>query len=364
MLRLVTGQPGNFKTARTLWEVEQLRRESGREVYCSGIPELTLPWHRFEDPARWPELPDGSIVVIDEAQRSFRVRAQGARVPDHVAALETHRHRGFDLYLVTQHPHLIDTAVRKLCGEHVHMVRRFGLERATMYRWEEVADPTSESEKKLATSSTWSPPREVYGWYKSATLHTVKRNLPIKRFVQAAAALLVVVVSVGFAARHVLHLGDSVESLELPSAVESGRADTARGISGARDPGELGPWDPSMRAARLEGLARTAAFYDALQVVKSQPKVSGCMRLDVGTRIQCRCSTAQGSDAHVSTALCVQLVKEGWFDETRPEVDERAKMIARLDARDAANSGGGAQAATAQPATPAASVLSSSQAGT
>lgn len=355
MLTLVTGQPGNFKTAHTLYEVERLRQESGREVYQSGIPELKLPWHSLEDATAWPDLPDGSIVVIDEAQRVFRVRGQGAAVPPHVSALETHRHRGFDIFLITQHPHLIDTAVRKLAGAHVHMVRRFGLERSNVYRWEEVADPSSETDKRLAVHSVWKPPVQVYGWYKSATVHTVKRNLPVKRLVQAAVAVVVVVGAIAFAAWRILNIGDSVEVFEHQKTAVVDPQERFPGLLATGSAAGLGPWDPALRSPRLDGLLRTAPLYDALQEAKSQPKVAGCMRLDVGGQVTCRCSTSQGSDAGVAMHTCLQLVKDGWFDETAPPVDWKARTIEYLNARDAAN---GVQTAAGAPpqAAPSAAV--------
>ena len=52
MLHVITGLPGNGKTLFTLDYVEKLRKQSGRPVYYSSIPELSLPWELLDDPKK------------------------------------------------------------------------------------------------------------------------------------------------------------------------------------------------------------------------------------------------------------------------------------------------------------------------
>ena len=151
-ITLTTGTPGAGKTLRTLWDVENLRKESGREVYYHGIKNLQLPWIQLDDDPKfdpeakpptfgimcteWYKLPHGSIVVLDECQRIFRSRASGSTVPQHVSELETHRHKGFDLFIITQHPAIIDLNVRRQVQTHRHLKRRFGTQMVSMFSWE------------------------------------------------------------------------------------------------------------------------------------------------------------------------------------------------------------------------------------
>jgi len=183
VLNLVTGMPGNGKTLWTIVHVEALRKESGRSVFYNGIAELKLPWTLIpdEDVSRWPELvSDGSIVVIDEAQALYRPRTFGSVVPPYVSALETHRHRGLDIFFLTQNPMLVDTNVRRLVGVHRHVVRPFGLGRAVVHKWENQVkeNPERPSSRVGSDSTEFTFPKDAFGLYKSAEIHTHKRSIP------------------------------------------------------------------------------------------------------------------------------------------------------------------------------------------
>ena len=86
VVTLVTGLQGNGKTLFTINEVKALAEREGRAVYYHGITDLMLPWTALENPEDWPDVPAGSIVVLDEAQKAYRLRANGSSVPRHVAA--------------------------------------------------------------------------------------------------------------------------------------------------------------------------------------------------------------------------------------------------------------------------------------
>ena len=138
MISLITGQPGAGKTLYALNFVKTRAEKENRPVYYSGISDLKLPWLELDKGEDWHGVPEGSIVVIDECQRVFRPRVNGAAVPEHVSKLETHRHSGIDLVLITQHPMLADNNVRRLVGQHFHVVRAFGTKKATVHEWGEV----------------------------------------------------------------------------------------------------------------------------------------------------------------------------------------------------------------------------------
>src|SRR5690606_3202457 len=125
-----------------LYALDWLRQKAakeGREVYYDGIKDLKLPW--IEHPAtEWMKLPPNSIMVIDECQRHFRPRANGSVVPPCIAEMETHRHLGIDLVLITQHPMLLDQNIRRLCGLHFHVVRKWGTHAATVHEWPNIKD--------------------------------------------------------------------------------------------------------------------------------------------------------------------------------------------------------------------------------
>lgn len=176
---LITGTPGAGKTLRTLFQVEELRRKSGRDVYYNGITDLNLPWMEFEDPKKWHELPDNSIIVIDEAQRAFRPRAASMQVPLFVEALETHRHRGIDIFVVTQHPMLLEQNLRRLTDSHEHLMRKFGAAWATIHAWKGVKENCDKS-RTDSVRTEFKYPKEVYKWYKSAESHNTKIRIPLR----------------------------------------------------------------------------------------------------------------------------------------------------------------------------------------
>jgi Zonula occludens toxin len=173
---LTTGLPGHGKTLRTTLEVEERRVREGRRVYYYGIPELALDWFPLDEPEKWYKVPDGSIVVIDECQRVFPCRPAGSAVPEHVSQFETHRHKGLDVVLITQHPNLIDSHVRRLIERHQHVYRPFGLSYAVIMEWPVATDPQKSGAEKLAQKTRWKLDSSGFKNYKSATVHTIKNG--------------------------------------------------------------------------------------------------------------------------------------------------------------------------------------------
>lgn len=346
MLFLITGQPGNGKTLYTLGLVEAFRREQreklglDRAVYQSGIPGLTLDWQGLDDPKSWPSLPDGSIVVIDECQRVFPPRKTGAEVPPHVREFETHRHRGFDVFLITQHPQLLDIAVRKLTGRHYHLRRTFGQEVSTVLQWEEATDPNDRSARGKALTSRFAFPKERYAWYKSAEVHTVKRSLPKKPLFVLAGSVLAIAGLAWFASDRLMAIGE----VDPPAVTASD------GVSvESRKAADV--WTADALAPRVPHWAWSAPFYDAAADERTPPRITGCMMVRVDNSITCRCHNGQGA-AQVSGDVCRDFMAGKVFDPLRPWVDAKAENIAYLNARDAqGRSSEGESAGTEEPPT-------------
>jgi|GEM_PF-5932950 len=194
-MTLKTGVPGSGKTLTAVDELRALLRgdpgskgDALRPVFVHGIPDLALPVvplpvfapvssHRGDRvqlrnalEVDWAVVPDGALVVIDEAQHIFPVRGAGAVVPGYVAWLNTHRHRGIDIVLMTQHPRLIDAAVRKLIGKHQHYRRLWGGSRHVCYEWDYCSEALSGMDQ--ASKSVREFPRRAFSAYKSAEIHT------------------------------------------------------------------------------------------------------------------------------------------------------------------------------------------------
>lgn len=310
MISVTTGLPGAGKTLWTIWFVEALRKKENREVYYYGIKELNLPWKLLDDPKKWFECPPGSIIVIDEAQHHFPLRGTGQPKPPHVERTATHRHDGFDIFLITQHPGKIDSAVRKDIEVHRHLMRKFGAKLASVHQWQGVRENCDKT-RKDSISSTWRYPREVFKWYKSAEVHTHKLKVPTPLIIA-----VVFLVAVGVA--WYLFLG----KLEKGEAFGSGRdapgaaSAASGGAPGARAP-QNGDRPPKTvaeyvheRTPRIAGLEHTAPVYDTLTAPKVVPLPAACIQW---TGKGCKCFTQQGTPYSTSEAICLQVVRNGIF---------------------------------------------------
>lgn len=184
MITLITGTPGAGKTA---YVVNELSSIHDRQLIIDGIPDLIIPHELPPEEGggiqAWPDwAPDGALIVIDEAQRIFRPRGSGSKVPPFVAALETHRHKGLDFIIITQHPNLIDQNVRRLVGRHIHL-RATALGR-WLYEWPECGEPDSRNSRAVSEQRRYKLPKQIFSQYKSDSLHVKpKHRLPKSVFI-------------------------------------------------------------------------------------------------------------------------------------------------------------------------------------
>lgn len=327
MIYLHTGQPGAGKTLFTLWHVRARAKREGRQVYYNGIPDLQIPeWQELDDPAKWYELPAGAIIIIDEAQREFRPRGSGKQVPESVAKFEVHRHSGHDVYLITQHPMLIDQNVRRLAGTHRHIVRAFGSKKATVHEWNEVR---ADCDRRRTDSSktVFSYPKEVYTWYKSAELHTHKLALPKHVYYLAAIFLLMAYLGWYLYGRFAAPAQVEPESVTV----------TERPVQTAGAAAVPMPPSPPVQAApvmtaqawaasytpRIAGLPHTAPRYDELTQPDRVPVPAACITM--GDR--CQCYTHQGTRLATPREMCEAIIARGGyyvdFDPNPPARERR-----------------------------------------
>lgn len=187
MITIITGVPGMGKTAQLVsMLLDNDRSKQPRPVFVMGIPDLkiehipappvddwTRPQMSPEDPnliLHYYQFPPNSLLVVDEAQRVFRARSSGSKPPPWVQALETHRHGGLDIILLTQKPHLLDSNVRELCGQHIHIKNTLLGRR--LFEWVEYNDVNNKTNLDAAVKRRFSPPKEAFAYYKSAEVHT------------------------------------------------------------------------------------------------------------------------------------------------------------------------------------------------
>ena len=337
MIELITGLPGNGKTLYTISRVRELAKQSNRAVYYAGIPELTLDWTLIE-PEEWASVPAGAIVVIDECQKIFRNRSLGSKAPQYVTDLETHRHQGLDIFMITQHPSLIDPVVRRLAGSHRHLIRPFGMSVSTVHHWESVKDNCDKAPARADSNKTkWGFDKSVFGLYKSAEVHTVKRQLPFR--VKMLLCLPIVLVGLAFLAKAYM------DKVAGPVAVPHAAPGTHAAAPTAFPLGASAPFDPvadaknyvEQRTPRVDGLAYTAPIYDEITKPVRAPIPAACIQSGRSGE-KCKCFSQQGTPMDVRFNMCIEFARNGFFQEfdaekDRASTERTAQSVRVLDGR-------------------------------
>lgn len=186
MITIVTGVPGS---AKTLWVVDQIVFNSDykdRPTFIWGIDGFNFQSRAglfpLDDPVTWNDLPAHSVIVFDEAQGPFPIRSSSKAPPKFIEDFSTHRHKGYDIFLTSQHPTMVDGHLLKNCGRHLHFLRFFGLQSSTIFEWPEYRtdNVNSSARRKMSISKRWRFPKRVFGLYISAEVHTHKRSIPWK----------------------------------------------------------------------------------------------------------------------------------------------------------------------------------------
>lgn len=321
MITLFTGMPGAGKTAAMVDLLSKLpgdrpiyvhydpaaKRRPDQVVLHEGLKLDHQPIHVND----WPgSLPDDAICIIDEVQDVWRPRGSTAKVPDAIAALETHRHSGIDFYLTTQAPRLVDANVRGLVGRHVH-IRDTGWLGRHWYEWPECND--SMTWKTCPVKKSYKLPAKAFELYTSATSHNKAiRTTPAALYW----AIAFVVLTLIFGAYALMAINKRPVSGELvPLANSSSGQMTSTGFSPVeRVKDGAGPIDDRVDfIPRVSSKPESAPAYDHLRVIKSMPVVTAgyCVGSD------CKCYTDQGSDSGLSSSDCGAFVHNKPFNPYR-----------------------------------------------
>lgn len=320
MINLHTGVPGAGKTLYTLWLIRQAAASDNRPVFYNGItllrPEEFPNWQELPRGEDWHTCPAGSIVVLDECQRVFRPRGNGAVVPKHVEALETHRHSGVDLYVITQHPMLVDSNLRRLVGVHRHVVRPFGVPFATVHEFEGVREQCDKS-RTGSVERRFAYPRDMFGAYKSAEVHTHKSRIPARVFVLLALPVLLAACVYWAYSWWAPRLSAEQPAAAIQAAGTAQGGEAAPRAGGARK--TVSEWVAEQQP-RVAGLAYSAPIYDRITEPTDAPYPAACLVMpDRG----CRCYSQQATVLDVPQDLCRQIVDRGFFVAWKRQGQER-----------------------------------------
>lgn len=287
MIIVISGQPGNGKSLKAMelmraeYERNQAAVREGKEQprrFFSNIEGATqaenpqaFPWVEpipFAEPLDtppqqrkpdWRLCPDGSYVLYDEAHADgqtqglerYGVLFPGTGKPgesddSRIRAMSTHRHRGMDLVFMSQWPSKIHHNIRQLAGEHVHMNRAMGLQRAGVVKWSRVqSDPYDEKQREKAEEEIWAFPQDLYGRYKSTVLHTASYKFRVPKKVWTMLARVVMLGLVGWAL-WVWVFKPTSGKAEEPAKASLSQGDAAIALApvGAGGPRPASPRDP------------------------------------------------------------------------------------------------------------------------
>ncbi|UDL05740.1 zonular occludens toxin domain-containing protein [Marinobacter sp. CA1] len=354
MITLITGVPGSSKTLNAIDLVQSDPAFQGRKVYTYNIKGLTLPWQTLDadEAKRWYKLPHGSVIILDECQDLFPPEKFGSKVPEHISKLNTHRHLGIDLVLITQHPKLIDTKVRRLVGQHFHFKRQFGMESATRYTFQECADdPNDFFALKAATKTRKKFNKKLYGVYKSAEVHTHKRKIPWQLW-----GIVVVAVIVGYMIYSVVtnygkrgNIGadNTTTTQEAASPLDTAKLPGTPAPAAPQSDGKtltreqyIERWTP-----RLQGVPHSAPAYDKVYEVHDFPRPQCIQRQSDSS---CHCYTQQATPLDIAQDQCESIVANGYWDPTQKPT--RAQRVSQQGGQRGQESEGGQNQLAAQSA--------------
>ena len=290
-------------------------------MYASNFTGLNLPGVQIlDDPRQWQDLPAGSVLFVDEAQRFWRSRRSGEPAPE-VIAMETQRHDGVSMVLLTQQPTYLDKHVRGLVDVHRHLIRRAGLEASQVYEWERCKDePETPANMELADTRIWVFPKKFFGSYTSAEVHTVKRRFPLK--LKLVAVAVVAVMGMLWWAANSLK-PDAKKDSET-SAV-SAEGDTPESRATSRRSGGYANAQAYLAAhqPRIPAFPGSAPIFDDRKV-QSEPELF-CMSVGQDGKDSCSCMTEQGSRYHLDELECQYIARHGapYNPYKRPDRDSR-----------------------------------------
>jgi len=345
MLYLFTGVPGSGKTLNVVSMLAKRKDFKNRPLYIDGIPDLKIPHEEIpegESIQTWPKwAPDGAIIVVDECQRIFRPRPSGSKVPDYVAELETHRHRGLDFLLITQHPRLLDVHLRGLIEHHTHFGKtNLGLRRKLEWSTGGAKEPESRANIKEALVSVYKLDKSVYGLYKSAEEHTKIRTKRSKVLYLIPVSIALLGGGLYAFSSYWSDLNKPIEQAQkvLPQAADqSGQRATNEPTPQAPTNGQYTNQVPPTVSAeppkphlseedyqpRIAERPETAPMYDGMnKAVRAMPYPVACIKVEN----RCTCYTEQGTKiAEIGKQTCLNYVKDGLpFNPYKTQTAERS----------------------------------------
>lgn len=279
---------GDFVAAIAKNKKWQPLRDFRTNIKGVNIPGVTvLPLEKD-----WRQYRDGSICIYDESHQKglFRTTGKpGLSDDDVITQLDEHRHRGFDIWFLTQFPTKIHHEIRQLVKRHVHLVRSHGMQRSMLYDWQKVVNNPEADESVIALGGEiWEFRTEAYAWYKSTSMNTHKATMP-KALKRALIGLPVIAVLLGGIAWGIAWATEDDRNV----GNEAKAGEQAQAAPGAAN---------GLGADDLRG--STIAPGMEWTVAPVMPKFKGCAALSS----VCRCWNGVGAQLDLTQDQCKELI--------------------------------------------------------
>lgn len=342
-IHLITGLPGNGKTAIMMEHMHQQATAASRPLFAFGIDGLAPGMATvLDDPKKWNDkdeqgeylIPNGSLIYIDEAWKWFGHLHDASRqaTPKHVLDLAEHRHRGLDFVWTTQTPGQIYPFARALIADHWHAVRRFGTRMLDLYKWGELCDDVkSQSKRELAVKQTRTlPAMEILNSYQSATQHTIKAKIPLRIWLLPAIFLA----GIGMAFMAYSYL--TPESMAAKIVPASQGAQSGLPDAQPKSANTLQPTDLAQLLYRQTPLIPaqpwTAPHFGDVDP-QTKPMIY-CMAGDLdGINPSCNCLTEQGTKYYLEMQQCILIAKNGLYNPNKEKARESSPAKVAFDSR-------------------------------
>lgn len=328
MIYLFTGNMGTGKTSRVVSMILnnedglfKMKLEDGTEVdrplyFChiDGLDKRKFNAHELTEeeimsaPLR-DIIPQGAVLIVDEAHYTYPVRAAGRPVPPYIQELTELRHHGHTVILMTQHPSQLDVFVRNLVSKHTHLERKaVGMKQYTWYKC--VTSLDNPAAVTGVESSSWKPPKDAFKYYKSSSQHQkFKKNIPLA--VWALMGIFAFMAWKGYNVYQIYQQGTG-QSEEVQSVSDSS-ASEQQAINETDQP--KSPQDinsnlkPTDFVPTLAEKPESKPIYDNVRQVKTFEYIAGCVE---GGNSGCTCYSAQGTPLkEITKAMCKEYVKNG-----------------------------------------------------
>lgn len=270
--------------------------------------------------------PKNSVIFIDEAQRFYRPRPSGAKVPLHIRMIEVARHYGLHFVFLSQAPRFVDINLRTHIEKHIHLDKTWkgGL------KFESVGcmDIDSKADRKDAVKTAYSPPKHVFPFYHSSCLH-----LKVKHKIPKAIYVLAVSIPLFFILLYVIVQkvkADHFDKKPIPE-VAHGQVTTGLIVPAPALPASAVSVSPGEKTAAylkefepvVPARPETAPAYDGLRKVVVMPQISACVK----SKKSCICYSQQASRLReISPERCAQILENGQdFNPYQNEVRQVAQ---------------------------------------